>query len=321
MDKILVTGSTGFIGKELVAKLKDKYEVHTLERYVTSRYSLDNNTINHYANLTDYSAVKNIIREVKPDYVVHLAAISAVSFSYEHPIEVSEVDYIGSVNLAEACYKEVPDFKQFIFAGTSEEYGMTLQDINNKLTEDSPLIPNSPYAVAKVAFDNYLKYMGMAYHFPYTILRPFNTYGRKDNKHFFVERTITQMLVQDKVYLGDPLAVRDWMYVDDHVNGYLKTIGNEKAIGAAINLCTGTGYTTKDTAELIAKLADYKGTIVWHSTPPRPLDARILIGDNSKAKKILGWEPTIALEEGLKKIINNWKAVKLEIEISNTQRK
>ena len=67
MDKILITGATGFIGKELIAELKGKYEVHTLERYVTNRYSLDNNTINHYANLTDYSAVKNIIREVKPD--------------------------------------------------------------------------------------------------------------------------------------------------------------------------------------------------------------------------------------------------------------
>jgi nucleoside-diphosphate-sugar epimerase len=309
MDKVLITGATGFIGKELAAKLKDKYEIHTLERYVTGRYSLDNNTINHYTNLTDYSAVKNVIRKVKPDYVMHLAAISAVSFSYEHPIEVSEVDYIGSVNLAEACYKEAPDFKQFIFAGTSEEYGMTLQDTEHKLTESSPLIPNSPYAVAKVAFDNYLNYMGMAYNFPYTILRPFNTYGRKDNKHFFIERTITQMLAQDKVYLGDPLAVRDWMYVDDHVDGYLKALGNEEAVGNAINLCTGKGYTTKETAELIAKLTGFKGEIVWHSTSPRPLDAKILIGDNSKAKKILNWAPERTLEDGLKRAINHWKTV------------
>jgi nucleoside-diphosphate-sugar epimerase len=310
MDTVLITGSTGFIGRELAARLKDKYEVHTLERYVTNRYSLDNNTINHYANLTDYPAVKNIVREVKPDYVIHLAAISAVSFSYEHPIEVSEVNYSGSVNLAEACYKEVPDFKQFITAGTSEEYGMTLQDTEHKLMEDSPLMPNSPYAVAKVAFDNYLNYMGMAYHFPYTILRPFNTYGRKDNKHFFIERTITQMLTQDKVYLGDPNAVRDWLYVEDHVEGYIKALGNEKAVGGAINLCTGKGYTTKETAELIAKLTNYKGKIIWHFTPPRPLDAKILIGDNSKAEKILGLKPRYSLEEGLKKTIDYWRAVK-----------
>ncbi len=244
---------------------------------------------------------------MKPDYVIHLAALSAVSFSYEHPIEVSEVNYLGSINLAEACYKEVPDFKQFITAGTSEMYGMTLKSSKQKLTEQSPLLPNSPYAVAKTAFSYYLKYMHMAYKFPYTEMRPFNSYGRKTNKHFFIERTITQMLTQDKVYLGDPDAIRDWLYVDEHVDGYLKAINNKKAIGEAINLSTGIGYTTKQTAELIAKLTNFKGKIIWNSTPPRPLDAKILIGDITKAKKILNWEPKIDLEQGLKKTINYWR--------------
>ena len=311
IEKILLTGSSGFIGQELAKKLVEKgYELHTLDRYVTGRYTLDGSpkVITHYANLTDYPAVRSIIKEVKPDAVIHLAAISAVSFSYEHPIEVSEVNYIGSVNLAEACYKEVPDFKQFITAGTSEEYGMALTSPKEKLTEESPLMPNSPYAVAKVAFDHYLQYMGKAYNFPYTILRPFNTYGREDNAHFFIERTITQMLKQDKVYLGDPTAIRDWLYVDDHVGGYLKAIGNDNAIRQAINLCTGTGYTTKATAELIAKLTGYKGQIIWNATPARPLDARMLIGDNAKAQELLGWKPEYSLEEGLKKAIEYWRA-------------
>ena len=142
--------------------------------------------VNHYANLTDYSAIRHIVKEVQPDYVIHLAAISAVSFSYEHPLEVSEVNYLGSVNLAEACYKYAPDLKQFITAGTSEMYGMTLTDRTKKLTETSPLSPNSPYAVAKTGFHYYLEYMHSAYGFPYTEMRPFNTFGRKDNKHFSV---------------------------------------------------------------------------------------------------------------------------------------
>jgi len=309
-QKILISGATGFIGKEIVARLKDKYEIHTLERYVTGRYSLDNNTINHYANLADYSAVRNIIREAKPEYVIHLGAISAVSFSYEHPIEVTEVDYLGTLNLAEACYHEVPNFKQFIFAGTSEEYGMELTDPKAFLKEQSDLKPNSPYAIAKVAADLYLQYMGMAYHFPYTIIRPFNTYCRKDNVHFFIERTITQMLSnpEDKVYLGDPDAIRDWVYVDDHVDAYIKALGNPKAIGQTINICTGKGYTTKETAELIAQMTNFKGKTIWHATPPRPLDAKILIGDNSKAEKLLGWKPKYSLEEGLKKTIDYWRA-------------
>ena len=115
------------------------------------------------------------------------------------------------------------------------------------------------------------------------------------------------MLGQNKVYLGDATAIRDWIHREDHISGYLKALGNPKAIGQSINLCTGKGYTTKETAEIIAKLTDFKGQIMWNSTPQRPLDARILIGDNSKAKRLLNWKPKISLEEGLKKTIEYWK--------------
>ncbi len=310
MDRVLLTGASGFIGQELAPRLlKEGYEVHTLERYVTGRYSFDRNTkvITHYATLTDLPAIKNIIRDVQPDYVVHLAAISPVSFSFDHYIEVTEANYVGTINLAESCYREVPHFKQFVMAGTSEEYGMTLKDKNKKLTEDSVLHPNSPYAVAKVAADMYLRFMYEAYNFPYTIMRPYNTYGRKDNSHFFIERTIAKMLEGNKVYLGDKSAVRDWLFVDDHVEAYVKALGNKKAIGEVIQVCTGKGYTTEETAKIIAKLTGFKGEIVWNSTPKRPLDAQVLIGDNSKAKRILDWEPKFTLEEGLKKDIEHWK--------------
>ena len=310
MSKILVTGGTGFIGKELISKLIEKgHSIIAIERYVTGRYTLDKNdkVELHNANLTDHPAVREIIKKTQPEYVIHLAAISPVSFSYDHYVEVTNVNYLGTINLAESCYREVPNFKQFIFAGTSEEYGMTLQNPDQKLKENSELSPNSPYAVAKVASDLYLRYMYLAYKFPYTILRPYNTYGRKGNVHFFTERVITQMLTQNDVYLGDPEAVRDWLYVDDHVEGYIKALGNQKAIGESIQLCTGKGYTTKETAEMIANLTNFKGQIHWNATQKRPLDAKVLIGDNSKAKELIDWEPKVYLEEGLKKTIQYYK--------------
>jgi nucleoside-diphosphate-sugar epimerase len=280
-----------------------------LERYVTGRYSSDKKSqiSTHYATLTDFPAIRKIVRDAQPDYVIHLAAISPVSFSYDHYIEVTEANYLGTVNLAEACYREVPHFRQFIMAGTSEEYGMTLKNAKSKLTEESELSPNSPYAVAKVAADLYLRYMYQAYKFPFTVLRPYNTFGRKDNKHFFIERTITQMLNGDTVYLGDKSAVRDWIYVDDHVDGYVKALGNKKAIGEIIQLCSGKGYTTGETARIIAKLTGFEGEIVWNATQKRPLDAKVLIGDNSKAKKLLNWAPRYTLEEGLRKTVALWK--------------
>ena len=306
--RILVIGATGFIGRRLTSRLlKNGDEVHALQRYVTGRYSFENEIITHYANLNDYSAIRDIVKDIRPEIVVHLAAISAVSFSYNHPIEVSEVNYLGSVNLAEACRKEATEMQQFITAGTSEEYGMTLTNSKETLTEESPLEPNSPYAVAKVAFSYYLRYMNKAYDFPFTEMRPFNTYGREDNKHFFIERVITEMLRNKKcIYLGDRNAIRTWLYAEDHVEGYMKAIGNKKAIGEVFNLSNDEIFTTEQTAEIIAKMMDYKGKIIWHSTPKRPLDAKILIGDNTKAKKILGWKPRYTLEEGLKKTIDYW---------------
>jgi dTDP-glucose 4,6-dehydratase len=219
-------------------------------------------------------------------------------------VETTETNYLGTINLYEACRSKANNFIQAIQASTSEVYGMTLQNKDKKLTEDSPLRPNSPYAVSKVAVEYFLKYLKMAYDFPYTILRPYNSYGRVANRFFYIESVITQMLTESEVRLGDPDAVRDWLYVDDHTDGYMKALGNKKAIGETIQLCTGKGYTTKETAELIAKLTKFKGKVIWNSTPRRPLDARILIGDNSKARKLLGWTPKYSLEEGLKKTIS-----------------
>ncbi len=309
MEKILLTGATGFIGRELLPRLvSEGYEVHTLERYVTGRYSIDCNAAVHYANLEDTIATREAVKNIQPDYVIHLAAISAVSFSYNHYAEVSQANYLGSVNLAEACLREA-NLRAFITAGTSEMYGMTLTDRNSHLSETHPLTPNSPYAVAKAAFSSYLQYMRMAYQFPFIEMRPFNTYGRKNNTHFFIERTITQMLSRSEVVLGDRATIRDWLYVDDHVEGYLKALKSPKAIGEAINLCTGVGYTTEETAGIIAGMLGFRGTIRWNSSEHRPLDAKILIGANTKAKRLLGWEPRHSLGDGLAKAIGYWRGV------------
>lgn len=305
MSKILISGTSGFIGSHLASKLVEQkdMDLYSLERYVTSRYVLgqSRNIKTVFGDLKDYHAVKQIICEVQPDIVVHLAAISAVSYSYDHPHEVVETNFLGTMNLAEACLHEVPHFKQFLFAGTSEEYG-----IQEKfpLKEDAELRPNSPYAVSKVSADKYLRYMWDAYRFPVTILRPFNTYGRKDNTHFVVERIISQMLKGKEVRLGSPDSIRDFLYVDDHVGGYLACLENEEAIGETFNFCTRRGTSISQLAEMIRRLTGFKGEVVWNTIPARPLDIKHLLGDYGKAKSLLGWEPKVTLEDGLKRTIS-----------------
>ena len=299
--KVLVTGATGFIGTHIVNRLMPLYDVYALERYVTGRYVLGQHrpvkTV--FADLRDFAAVRNALRDATPDYIIHLAAVSPVAYSYDHPQEVLDANFLGTVNLAESALRECPNLKQLLFASTSEVYG----NGDKVRKEDTPPYPNSPYAVAKLACEKYLSYLNDAYSFPSTILRPFNSYGRTSNTHFIVERTIVQMMGGGPVRLGDPTPVRDMLYVDDHVDAYLTCLGNRKAVGEVFNFCTGRAATIGELVGIIAKIVGYSGEIIWDSVPKRPLDIQYLVGDNSKAKSVLGWEPKFSLELGLKRTV------------------
>jgi len=302
--KVLVTGASGFIGDHIIPRLEEKgYDVWALERYVTGRYAKSKNVKTVFGDLRDHFSIRNIIRQVQPDLVIHLAAISPVSYSYEHPIEVLDTNLKGTVNLAEACLREVPHFKQFLYASTSETYGNG-PDIK---TESTPQNPNSPYAVSKLATEKYLLYLKGGHNFPVTLLRPFNTYGRKRDYHFVVEHAIMRMLTLKTCRMGDLSPTRDFMYVDDHVSAYLTCLENPLAIGETFNFCTGMGVKIKGLVHLVKRLIGFEGEIEWGTKPKRPLDIDVLVGSYEKAEKVLGWRPQYTLEEGLTKTIDFWR--------------
>jgi nucleoside-diphosphate-sugar epimerase len=160
-------------------KLIEKgYEVYNLERYVTGRigkvdpYQKDT----YFADLKDIFSLTRAVQEIKPEIVIHLAAMTVVAYSYAHPQETIETNFLGTVNLAEIC-THMPSIKQFIFASSAEVYGISKQKI--KKENDTNLIPNTPYAVSKFAAEYYLNYLYKAFNFPITIFRPFNSYGRQ----------------------------------------------------------------------------------------------------------------------------------------------
>jgi len=306
-QRILITGATGFIGSHLIPKLLENYDVYVLNRYVTGRFVMGENVQTLFADLRDKSSVESAVKVAHPDYVIHLAAISPVIYSYEHPQEVTRVNYIGLINLAEAVRKNVENFQQFITAGTSEEYG---NQTEFPIKEDAKYNPNSPYSVSKAASSMYLFYMRDAYDFPITIMRPFNTYGRKRNMHFVTERILTQMIMgQEEIRLGDPEPVRDLLYVEDHVEGYLKALGKDRALGEAFNICTGKGYTIRQLVELCKDATGWDGTVVWNTIPKRPLDIDTLIGSANKAARTIGWLPKVSLPMGLQKTAEHWKKI------------
>lgn len=298
--KALVTGSGGFIASFLIPRLiKEGFEVIGFERFKPT-YGLETEIKTYYGDLVYFHSIAEVIKKEQPEVVCHLAAISTADiFAYENWEEVIHTNIIGTANLIEALRRYDLKLKKFVFASSSEVYGN--QD-KFPITENMVFKPNSPYAVSKASSELYLYYCGEAYNFPYIILRPFNTYGKIPRRTVVEKITLNMLLQKPEIRLGSRTAVRDFLFVDDHVEGYIKAI-NSEITKEIFNLCTGRGTSIEELVNIVKGLTNYKGNIIWSSMPPRPNDTKILIGSYEKAKNILGWFPKYSLEDGIKRMI------------------
>lgn len=316
----LITGITGFIGNNLARKLLEEgHEVSGFVQPVISRDFKSIEDIKGDLNLTtcdirDYLSVRDAIKKVNPEVVFHLAALSPVRLSFEHPLEVQNSNYLGTINIAESLRDLYgPNKVRLISASTAEVYGIKKEE--KPFTEDLSLEPSSPYAVSKAAMDMYLRMLNKVYDSNVVVLRNSNTFGRKHDKGFFTEYLITEMIAGKDIYIGAPDSVRDYMYVDDHVNSYLLAMNTPDAKGSVFNIGGDEGYTNKDWTLKIANLLNFpERKIHLGEYPPgypkRPLssDQPYLVLDTSKARKVLGWNQSVSLDEGLQRTIDYWQS-------------
>ena len=318
MTRVLITGIMGFIGSHLAQKLVDEnVEVYGVVRRVASRnmdviHNLLQDTTLISGDISDYVSILNAVKTANPDVIFHLAALSPVRDSFERPFEYQHANYIGTMNIAHSLLElQDPQTRKLIAASTAEVYGI---QPNVPLKENLPLHPSSPYAVSKAAADLYLRMMFNSFSLNGTILRPTNSYGRKFDTSFIVEYTVTQMLKGQKVYIGSPGSVRDYMYVDDHVNSYMLSMTNANANGQVYNVGTGIGVSNKELAIMIANKVGFdEKNLVFGSYPPgypyRPLisDQTSIVLDSTKIRKELGWKPTVSLAEGIDRVISYFR--------------
>jgi GDP-mannose 4,6-dehydratase len=316
--KVLITGILGFVGSHLAQKMVNEgNEVYGLVRRVASRNSDPLGQVGKditlvSGDITDYASTRNALKVANPDIIFHLAALSPVRDSFERPFEYQQANFVGTMNIAHAM-QELPDAdkRKMLAASTAEVYGI---QGDQPLKETLPLKPSSPYAVTKAAGDMYLQMMFNSFNLHGTVMRPTNSYGRKLERNFMVEYLITQMLKGESIYIGAPDSIRDYMYIDDHVNAYALAAKDQKADGQTYNAGTGIGVTNRQLAEMIAQKVGYEvNKIKFGLYPPgyplRPLasDQPYLVLDATKITKELNWKPKYDLSEGLDKTIDYLK--------------
>lgn len=310
--RVLVSGISGFIGNYLAERLlKDGHTV--------AGFSRQTNRLNHpgfqkllgrvqmyYGSIVDAQSVNQVMRDFQPEAVAHLGAISPVAYSFDHAHEVSMTNYIGTVNMAEAAMRECQHLKRFIFSSSMETYGH--QPKREPFVEADEQMPAAPYAVAKVAAEKYIQYLYYAHRFPGVSFRQTNAYGRKENDYFVVEAIITQMLKGSVCRLGDPRPVRNFLFIDDLIDLWVKALEAGTEInGQVFNTGPDNGLTIEALAEKIKRMINWNGEIQWHTRPTRPGEIFYLNSSAQKAKDMLGWEPQTCLDFGLLRTIEIWQ--------------
>lgn len=304
---ILLTGSTGFIGSRLVGELREAgHTVHELVRYLAGgRYHYYDRDNVHFADLRDADSVRSVVHKVEPELLIHLAAESAVSYSFSRPHEVLAVNTAGTMALADAAADVHVGL--FIHASSSEVYGNQTQF---PTPEDARLNATSPYAVAKIAAEEYLRVVAAARGLKVLIMRPFNTYGRAliGNRHFVVERAICQALECGAISLHNPRPLRDFLFRDDHVSAYKNAVERWGALaGQTINVASGCSWNIHSMAWAVARLTGPETTVSFGETPDRPHDIDRLEGDPTRARELLHWKPQYELTSGLSRAMTEWK--------------
>ncbi|MEN6332060.1 MAG: GDP-mannose 4,6-dehydratase [Smithella sp.] len=306
--KVLVTGAGGFIGSHLVERLSELgYDVRAFVRYNSnSNWGwLDKSPylkeIEIYAgDIRDYDSVRRAMQGCKE--VFHLAALIGIPYSYDSPLAYIKTNIEGTYNILENA--RLSGLENVVITSTSETYG-TAQFV--PITENHPLIGQSPYSATKIAADQLALSYWLSFQLPVKIARPFNTYGPRQSSRAIIPTIISQILSGKTVLsLGNITPTRDLTFVNDTVEGFINIAKTTKLNGQVTNIGNGAEISIKELALAIARLCNVKIKLQASSERKRPASSEVrrLFCDNSKIMKNTKWLPRYSLEQGLLQTID-----------------
>jgi dTDP-glucose 4,6-dehydratase len=315
--KVLVTGAGGFIAGHLTERLiLEGARVRAFVRYnsrsdvgmlrflpveVFSQLEIVR------GDLRDMEAVRSAVRDV--DTVFHLGALIAIPYSYVHPREVIETNVMGTVNILMAAREFKP--RRVVNTSTSEVYGTAKY---TPIDETHPLQGQSPYSASKIGADKIAESFYRSFDVPVVTLRPFNTYGPRQSARAVIPTIIMQALTGDEVRLGSLDPWRDFTYVADTVEGFLRVAAADHVLGEEINLGNDNTIRIGDLANRIFSIMGKSPKVITDSKRVRPEKSEVmkLWASNKKADDLIGWKPRVSLDEGLRLTIE-WISAHLDL--------
>lgn len=311
MKEILITGSEGFVGQHLRTEMEN------------AGYDVSGTTLNSdqadqekkifACDVTDYASLKELIEKLVPDFIIHLAAISAPARSFKEPQKTLEVNTIGTLNLLEAV-KSVPNYSpRILIVGTSEEYGFVPEE-HMPVTETEAFNPASPYSVSKLAAYHLSKIYYRCYGQDIIYVSAFNHTGYGQGLGFLTSEVAMQIAKIEKglqepiVYTGNVDSERDYTDVKDIVRAYRLLLEKGRS-GERYNVCSGRSVSIKEVVEKLISISDIK---IDHKVDPqrnRPSEMRILRGSHEKITNDVGWNPEITLDETLADLLKYYREI------------
>lgn len=306
---VLVTGAGGFIGSHLVEALVGHgCKVRAFVRYngrgdwghlenCEQRIVDEIEVIS--SDISDPFAVKQAVAGC--DVVFHLAALIAIPYSYLAPFSYVTTNVTGTLNVLEACRAQ--GIERVVHTSTSETYGTAQY---TPIDECHPLQGQSPYSASKISADKLAESYFLSFGIPISTCRPFNTYGPRQSARAIIPSVISQLLSgASELRLGLLTPIRDFSYVKDTVAGFIRIAETDRAVGEVINVGSGSAITIGKLVEKIVQLTGKQVKIVSEEARVRPAASEVmeLLCDNSKARRLIDWEPKYSLEEGLRETI------------------
>ena len=298
--KILITGSTGFIGANLVKKsLKEGAKVYIFTRTTSNKWRISNNLqdVNEYCvDLLEYEKLEATILDIKPEIIFHTAVYGG------YPIQgdvnkIIQTDIIATVNLVNVCSKN--DFGILVNTGSSSEYGLKFKSMR----EIDLLEPNNIYGVSKASATLFCQAKAKSEKLPIVTLRLFSPYGYYEEPTRLIPSVIMACLAGKNPKLSSPESVRDFVFIEDVIDAYMKVIEISDIGGEIFNIGFGKQHSVGEVVNKIVELTGNNVQPEWGTVPKRTNEPNVWQADITKAKDVLKWKPKYNLEEGLAKVV------------------